>query len=513
MTRRYLQQLTQPVSLSIPYDIWASVIACLDFYTLESFALVSRDFKHEVDKHIWRSCTLYVPARLNEHWARMHLEEGCDILLRDGRAARVRDLRVDVQAFLGANGSEEMRRTLNSLVEVLRRATRLRSLEIKSIHHRAQIARALSQPAYYDEDGGSVGGGPAEEYPFCLERFATDLFCDEHLYPFWASQSASITNVELLAVDSGLLRVAPSTSPPRYVPFPLPSLNTVNAAYAHHLSIVRESPVTSVVLDGVWEGELGMVKDNLCSVKPATLELLLADEPLTTSSDLDNTPYQPYTKPSLRNRSPSRKRLLIERYGSTSPYPPSRFNPLFASQTNAPTPLHPAPTLGPALLSLRLTLFDPSPTSHLYTHLLAFLPHLRTLALTHADITSRADRAAALAVLAGEGGGMRELEEFEWSCGGSGGSGCMGMQAAVFGAVAGGRGRGATSLWEGNGAFPFAAAGNGAEDGWYEGGVGGERRAGRCLRVIVFRWGNGNYFERRFERESEDAGWGIVAQY
>lgn len=440
--------------------------------------------------------------------------------MRDGRAARVRDLRVDVQAFLGANESEELRRTLNALVEVLRQATRLKSFSIKSIHHRPQIARALSHPAYYDADSTETRQSrrsSLEEYPFRLERFATDLFCDEHLYPFWASQSSSITNVELLAVDSGLLRVAPSESPPRYVPFPLPFLSTVHAAYGHHLSIVRESPVTSVILDGVWEGELPMVRDNLCSVKPATLDLLLSDAPFDAEDDsLDSyfSIYRPAAPSSVRDRSPSRKRRLIERYGPSATKANASSPRINSSDAPITLPLQPAPSFGPALLSLRLTLFDPSPTSHLYTHLIAFLPHLRFLSLTHADITSRADRAAALAVLAGEGGGMRELEVFEWNCGGSGGGSCMGMQAAVFGAVAGGRGRGASSLWEGgNGQFPFGGAG--VED-LYDGGRGGmgsgRMRAGRCLRVIVFRWGNGNYFERRFERESEDAGWGIVAQ-
>ena len=47
----------------VPYDIWATVVAFADFYTLSAISLVCRELKYEAAKYIWRSCTLHVGQR------------------------------------------------------------------------------------------------------------------------------------------------------------------------------------------------------------------------------------------------------------------------------------------------------------------------------------------------------------------------------------------------------------------------------------------------------------------
>lgn len=447
----------------IPYDLWVALFAWLDFATLQSFSLVCRDFKHEVDKYIWRACTLRAPSRPHEFWTRKHLEEGCRILLRDRRASRLRELAIDIEASLGVEDDPEFTRILALIMEVLQNSRKLRSLRVKSVLHRAHIAFALSAPFVQQQHASSSGNNG---YPFRLERFATDLFCDHNLYGFWSSQSASLKHVELLTLP-GDARHPPS------LPCPLPALTTVHTTVAHQTAILRSSPVRTVDL-AIWEGECSIVKENICAVAPATIDLLFSETFVALpKSALDASASCSCSTTRKRDESPLRlsssfpagaggntfRRGDHPRGTSASPSSP------FSSRTRRRHTLRRASDeemeLGPGILDLRLMLFDSLITSQAYANIVAHLPHLRVLRLTHGDMPSRAHRLEALEVLAG----LQDLEVFEWA------GGSPAAQADVF-AVA--------------------------------------SKQCKNLREIVFRWGNGNYFERRFERESEEAGWGIV---
>lgn len=439
----------------IPYDVWVALFAWLDFATLQSFSLVCRDFKHEADKYLWRACTLHAPSRPHgdEYWTRKRLEEGCRILLRDGRAGRLRELSIDIEASLGIEGDSEVTRIIALITDVLHNARKLRSLRIKSILHRARVATALSNlhPQQHVPSSDSSG------YPFRLERFATDLFCDHNLYGFWSSQSASLKHVELLTL-------AGDARHPLSLPYPLPALTTAHITVARQTAILRSSPVRAVDL-AIWEGECALVKENICAVAPATIDLLLSDTSVALpKSALNVNASCSCSATRGRDRSSS---------GLSSSFPAGAGGNTFWRASSSPphsrtrrrrtlrrTP-DGEPIPGPGILDLRLTLFDTLITSHAYTDLIAHLPHLRALRLTHGDMASLEHRREALEVLAG----LQDLETFEWA------GGCPAAQADVFAVTS---------------------------------------KRCKSLREIVFRWGNGNYFERRFERESEDAGWGIV---
>lgn len=464
-------QISRPISSNIPYDIYAHIIASLDFEALCAFSLVCRDFKHEANKYLWCIFTLNAPARPleNEFWAREYVKEGCNVLLKDGRAERVRELKLDFEASLGADtNEEEFVGTLELILEVLKRARRLRCLSIKSLHHRARLANMLST-------GDSVvklssqSSTTCPPFVFKLERFTTDLFCDTHLYGFWRCQAPSIRHVELLAVDS-----RPGHEPPS-LPHPLPQLKSLRATLSQHTDILQHSPVTAVELSGIWEGDCDAIRENLCAVQKATLELLA--RPINHLLDASE-PDEDYSRKVLGSHkyggstSRGRRRRALgtitnQNHHSHHHYPYHHYNHHHHIPYHSPSPHHmhiPHPLiLGPAILSLHLTLFDIPTSSHAYTSLIAHLPHLRLLNITHSDIPTFNDqRRLALNVLAS----LRELEVFEWA----GGSGPA-AQADVFAVLSG---------------------------------------KCRALRGICFRWGNGNWFEKRFERESELAGWGIV---
>lgn len=473
--------MNRPIPFTIPFDVWALILRYADFATLQTFSIASRDLKHEADKYLWRACSLHAPARPldDEFWTRNHIEEGCSTLLRDERASRLHDLTIDIQASLGVDGDSEFERVLKLMMSVLMSARMLRSLTVKSLHHRVRLACSLSAPYSAGATAPATSSpSPCSStslllgagFPFRLERFATDLFCDDLLYGFWSEQSKSLKHIELLSVDYMRSGQTPS------VPQALPALNTLHVNQARQTSILRSSPIRTLDLAGIWEGECTIVKDNVCTIEPATLDLLLSETAfiLPPTSFSNNRPTQsvksspsfppggspfwrnnaspglpqssPPYGPALRSRSRSRARRELVR------------NTLLSRSLSTGTL-----SLGPGILDLRLTIFDDPVTAHAYTDLIAFLPHLRFLRLTHADMRDVLQRRLAMEVLAG----LEDLEVFEWA----GGGGSSAAQADVF-AVA--------------------------------------SKQCRFLREITFRWGNGNYFERKFERESEEAPWGIV---
>ena len=454
-------QIDSPIPFVIPYDVWVALFAWLDFTTLQSFSLVCRDFKHDADKYIWRACTLHAPWRRHgdEYWTRKHIEEGCRVLLRDSRASRLRELTIDIAGSLGVEGGPEVTRILALIMEVLQSARKLRSLRIKSILHREHIASALSNPQHLATPSGRKG------YPFRLERFATDLLCDHNLYGFWSSQAASLKHIEVLTLADNARR-------PPSLPYPLPCLTTAHITVARQTAILRLCPLRTVDL-AIWEGDCTIVKENICAVAPATIDLLLSDTSVALPrSTLDASASCSCS--TMRGRDESSSKLSSSfpaGAGGNTFWRGNHFGGRSASSSPSGSRtrrrhalLHTPDgeqNLGPGILDLRLTLFDILITSHAYTNLIAHLPHLRSLRLTHGDMASLEHRREALEVLAG----LQDLEVFEWA------GGSPAAQADVF-AVA----------------------------------------SKRCksLREIVFRWGNGNHFERRFEREGEDAGWGIV---
>ena len=277
--------------------------------------------------------------------------------MKHERASRVQDLRIDIQASLGPEHDPTVERAFEMVFATLQRTKNLKSLTIKAAHYRLRIARALSTLSL----------------PFRLDRFATDLFCDENLHAFWVAHS-NMKHIELLGVDTDV----------PIIPAPLISLHTVRATLAHQSAIIRGNPVTSVQLDGFWQGECHIIHDNLAT--------------------------------------------------STAPH---------------------------GILDLSLRIFDSGVTSAPYTEIIAHLPRLRVLRVVHADMPYHEDRLAAMEALAS----LQDLEVFEW------GGGSPAGQADIFAACS---------------------------------------KRCRSLRRITFRWGNGNYFQRCFERESEVAGWGIV---
>ncbi|KAF8326662.1 uncharacterized protein EI90DRAFT_3291351 [Cantharellus anzutake] len=357
-----MQALPQatPVRLRspVPYDIWAAVVAFADFYTLAAISLVCKELKHEAAKHLWRSFTLRVDPSFDDIWGRRHLEEGCAIILTERRYLRVQNIRIDIQSALGAELEPEVDKTLRTIFHTLHHCSSLRSLSITSAHHRTKIARSLSlQPFAFTK----------------LQHFSTDLFCDENLHGFWGRHQ-QLTYIELRAVDPGISNV----------PSPLPSLEGIYASLAHHTAVIPGSPVKSVHISGLWEGECTLLMHNLEQ--------------------------------------------------STSPG---------------------------GIQHLSMEIFDTEVTAHPYTSIIANLPHLKSLSVTHGDMADRDDRAAAINALCQ----LQELEVFEW------GGGSAAGQADIFAACS---------------------------------------KNCKSLRQISFRWGN--YFQRKFVRDSEHAAWGIVRQ-
>jgi len=341
----------------MPYDVWCVVVACLDPPTLKSISVVNRDYHHEASKYLWKKCTLFIDSRFHGVWARRYLEDGCNIIMKPERASRIQDLCIDIQASLGPEHDPAVERVFQMVFAVLQRTKNLKSLTIKAAHYRSRISRALS----------------ILPFPFHLDRFATDLFCDENLHGFWAAHP-NIKHIELLGVDTDVPNL----------PAPLASLHTVRATLAQQSVVVRGSPVTSVHLDGFWQGECRVIRDHLAA--------------------------------------------------STAPS---------------------------GILDLSMQIFDDSVTSTPYIDIITHLPRLRTLRVIHADIPDRDHKVAVMEALAS----LQDLEVFEW------GGGSPAGQADIFAACS---------------------------------------KRCRSLRRITFRWGNGSYFQRRFERESEEAGWGIV---
>lgn len=503
-------QASRPIPFNIPFDVWTSIIRCLDFQTLQTFTLLSRDFKHEAEKHLWASCTLHAPAQplYDAFWTRAHIEEGCSVLLRASRASRLRSLSLDIQSSLGIEGDPEFERVLGLLTHVLLTARRLQSLTIKALHHRNRLATALS--------------AHAQSFSFSLSKLRTDLFIAPPLYPFIAAARPSLTSIELFSVSFAPAGQAPA------VLHPLTALTTVRVHQAVQTSVICGAPVRSLELLGVWEGECALVAENIDQVGKMTegmmsvpTRMLLGraemaefgldhgegaeEEVVATAKTLQawahdayhnaNAPVVP-ASPSLsygshrsqyahvpvpRTRSRSRSQSQTQPSSSSaSPHRPS-----------LPPPSIPAPlVLGPALLSLRITLHDHPTTSHAYTSLLAHLPHLRLLSLTHSDITDLTHRRRALSVL----GALSSLEVFEWS----GGAGREGAQADVFDCVSKRCKRLRRIVFRWGGREVGEAGGEGEERGRSVSGSGRGRGS------------DGSWFERRFERCGGEGVWGIV---
>ncbi|KAF8320760.1 hypothetical protein DL93DRAFT_1732256 [Clavulina sp. PMI_390] len=461
------------------------------------------------------------------------------------RASRIRDLTIDIRASLGAEGEEEFERVWKMLVDVLLSARKLRSLTVKGLLHRTRLARSLSSPRTYGRVDGinpiaasfaipisypstrshrspshsrrrdgtrspQTFAPSSTGFPFRLTRFATDLHLDEHLTPFWASQAPSIHSLELLSGD--VIQV----QTPR-VPYPLPTLRTFHASLPVQTTMMRDSPVRAAQLDGMWEGECAMVRENLCGVRKASAKLLameteVALNPWTSFDEMDDEDDEEGVWMRMRGQPASLPmsgglHLSAAVSGTPSSYQPpsvlslhphiSHPNPLTSPSTSSlPLSSIPSPALGPAILSLTLTIFDTPCTARVYTSLIAHLPHLRLLTLTHAELRDVAQRRLAMSVLAG----LADLEEFEWAAGtaSSGGANAAhstnmiqsasshtSAQADVFAALAN------TSS--------ITAAGESAGSG-----ISASAPASvkcRFLRRITFRWGSGNFFVRRFERE------------
>ena len=278
--------------------------------------------------------------------------------MSEQRYLRVQNIRIDIQASLGAERDREVDDTLQTIFRTLQHCSNLRSLTIISAHHRAKIARSLS------------------ENPFTftkLERFSTDLFCDGDMHGFW-DRHFQLKHIELHAVDSGLSNL----------PSPLPALQSIHASLAHHTAIIPGSPVNSVHVSGLWEGECSLLMHNL-------------------------------------------------------------------SQSTSPS----------GIQHLYIRIFDSEVTAHPYNSVIANLPRLKSLHVTHADMVDRDDLASAINALCQ----LQELEVFEF------GGGSSASQADIF----------------------IACSKN-----------------CRALRQITFRWGN--YFQRKFVRDGEHAPWGIVRQ-
>jgi len=51
---------TSSITLKFPYDVICCLIEYLDLDTLKTASLVSRDFKHEADKYLWKSFRIYL---------------------------------------------------------------------------------------------------------------------------------------------------------------------------------------------------------------------------------------------------------------------------------------------------------------------------------------------------------------------------------------------------------------------------------------------------------------------
>ncbi|KAF8332751.1 uncharacterized protein EI90DRAFT_696941 [Cantharellus anzutake] len=241
----------------LPYDLLYETVALLDFETLKSFSLVSRDCRLASSSRLWKAFTICIDYRFtrgNYKLGSEFLQLITRFIIVKPRAGHIQDLRIRLHSPIGPpKGGELMvMQGIDYLFEGIRRLTNLRSLEFHILVHQRDFAHALRGMTFSPH----------------LERFATNLHSAQvRSFDELFLTMQSIKSIRWMT-NSTVFQSEMPISPLRN---PLPNLTELIVCSVSYTALMCGSPVTHLTIhDLKAEDPPGILKHIQLSTRDLT---------------------------------------------------------------------------------------------------------------------------------------------------------------------------------------------------------------------------------------------------
>src|SRR5260370_25292462 len=297
-----------PIRARLPYDLLYQIIELVDFETVKSYSLVSRDCRDASSPRLWKSFTISVDYQFtkgNYRLGSQFLTCMTRFILTTPRWENIQDLRVRLHTPIGLlKGGELMViQGIDYLLEGIRRLRNLRSLELHVLVHQYDLVYALRGMTFSTK----------------LERFATNLH-SLHIQGFdeLFGTMRSIKSIRWMAnrlISQSDTVIAPLRDP-------LPNLTELIVWSWPYTALMCGSPVTHLTVHDIKAGDS---QEILRHVRRSTCDLTHLQEGIE-----ENYPRSPSMVlcSSLVEHIPSLRYLKISLRSSTDDYREEGFESL-----------------------------------------------------------------------------------------------------------------------------------------------------------------------------------------